>query len=168
LKNYSLLCHDFNKLLTKQFMKKVLLGMFAIGLLTACSGTSPESVATTYLNALKDKDWEKAKSVGTDGTKEYVSQWLETEQLEAGITEVKDVKCTVSEDGKSAECTFCCSDGNKEKIAMIKDDKGNWLVDDSKEMPDLSNFGQDWEDEEWSDEEGEEMDSASVEAEEME
>jgi hypothetical protein len=116
-------------------MKKVILGVFAIGLLAACGGETPDSVATAYLTALKDKKWEEAKALGTDRTKSYVGTFESLPNMESGITEVKDVKCETSSD-TSATCSFCCSNDGKTSLSLVKRN-GKWLVDDGKQMPEM-------------------------------
>jgi hypothetical protein len=122
-------------------MKKVILGVFAIGLLASCGGgNTPESVATAYLTALKDKNWAKAKELGTEKTQNYIATFEapEMESMQPGITEVKDVKCEVTD--TSAVCSFCCSSDGKSKINLVKAEDGSWKVDDGKEMPNFDDL----------------------------
>ncbi len=114
-------------------MKKVLFGVLAIAFLASCGakGNGPEKVATEYLNALKNKEWDKAKALGNEDTKAKVDG-IKGFGGDAGITEVKDVKCEVKEN--EAECSFCCmKEGGSSKLKLVKEgDK--WIVNDKKEM----------------------------------
>lgn len=114
-------------------MKKVLFGVLAIAFLASCGakGNGPEKVATEYLNALKNKEWDKAKAMGNEDTKAKVDG-IKGFGGDAGITEVKDVKCEVKEN--EAECSFCCmKEGGSSKLKLVKEgDK--WIVNDKKEM----------------------------------
>jgi hypothetical protein len=127
----------FNKKLTNYknltIMKKVLFGVLAIAFLASCGakGNGPEKVATEYLNALKNKEWDKAKALGNEETKAKIDG-IKGFGGDAGITEVKDVKCEVKEN--EAECSFCCmKEGGSSKLKLVKEgDK--WIVNDKKEM----------------------------------
>lgn len=114
-------------------MKKVLFGVLAIAFLASCGakGNGPEKVATEYLNALKNKEWDKAKALGNEDTKAKIDG-IKGFGGDAGITEVKDVKCEVKEN--EAECSFCCmKEGGSSKLKLVKEgDK--WIVNDKKEM----------------------------------
>lgn len=119
-------------------MKKVILGVFAIGLLAACGGDTPEKVATAYLTAMKNKKWEDAKALGTERTKSYVGTFESLPNMESGITDVKDVKCEDQSD-TTATCSFCCSNDGKTSLNLVKRD-GKWLVDDGKVLPSDDDF----------------------------
>jgi len=114
-------------------MKKVLFGLLAIAFLASCGakGNGPEKVAIEYLNALKNKEWDKAKALGNEDTKAKIDVFKQFGG-DAGITEVKDVKCEVKEN--DAECSFCCmKEGGSSKLKLVKEgDK--WIVNDKKEM----------------------------------
>lgn len=114
-------------------MKKVLFGVLAIAFMASCGakGNRPEKVATDYLNALKNKEWDKAKEMGNEDTKAKIDG-IKGFGGDAGITEVKDVKCEVKDN--EAECSFCCmKEGGSSKLKLVKEgDK--WIVNDKKEM----------------------------------
>jgi len=112
-------------------MKKVFFGILAVAFLASCGpkGNGPEKVASEYLNALKNKEWDKAKALGNEDTKAKVDG-IKGFGGDAGITEVKDVKCTVTDN--TATCTFCCMKEGDGKVNMVKEgDK--WIVNDKKE-----------------------------------
>lgn len=123
--------HPINNFLTKLIiMKKVFFGVLAIAFLASCGAKGgPESVATDYLNALKNKEWDKAKALGNEDTKAKIDG-IKSFGGDAGITEIKDVKCEVN--GNDAECSFCCMKDGASKVKLVKDgDK--WIVNDKKE-----------------------------------
>jgi hypothetical protein len=112
-------------------LAKFFAGTFAVAVLASCSGgNGPDKVASAYLNALKEKNYEKAKELGTKDTKDMLDALVKS-QMAPEVTEVKDVKCT--EDGNTATCTYCCSKDGKNSLKLIKEgDK--WLVNEKKEM----------------------------------
>lgn len=114
-------------------MKKVVFGVLAIAFMASCGakGHGPEKVATDYLNALKNKEWDKAKELGNEDTKAKIDG-IKSFGGDVGIIEVKDVKCEVKDN--EAECSFCCmKDGESSTLKLVKE--GNkWIVNDKKEM----------------------------------
>lgn len=117
-------------------LTKFLAGVFAVAVLASCGGgNGPDKVASAYLNALKEKNYEKAKELGTKDTKDMLDALVKS-QMAPEVTEVKDIKCT--EEGNTATCTYCCSKDGKNSLKLIKEgDK--WLVNEKKEMglPDM-------------------------------
>lgn len=142
-------------------MKKVLFGFLAVAFLASCGskGNGPEKVATEYLNALKDKNWDKAKELGNEDTKAKVDG-IKGFGGDAGITEVKDVKCTVTDN--NAECTFCCMKEGDGKLKLVKEgDK--WIVNDKKESSGMDMNTETETETETTDSLSTEMDNASTE-----
>ena len=134
-------------------MKKSLNLFAAIAIavfMVACSGDSkePEKTAEKYLNFLAEGNYDEASKLGTEDTKQMLNflKSLSGGQKPEKVNEVKDVKCTVGEDGETAECTYCCNEeGGDDKIDMKKIE-GNWLVDMKKENPmEGMNFEEDME-----------------------
>lgn len=118
-------------------MKKVFFGVLAVAFLASCGpkGNGPEKVATEYLNALKNKDWDKAKSLGNEDTKAKVDG-IKGFGGDAGIKEVKDVKCEVKEN--DATCSFCCMTSGNGSV-KLKKEGDKWVVADKKEGGDMMN-----------------------------
>lgn len=105
----------------------------------SCSGDSngPEKTAEKYLKLLAEGNYDEAAKLGTEDTKNMLNliKTFSAGQKPEKQNEVKNVKCTVAEDGSTADCTYCCNDqGSDDKITMKKVD-GNWLVDMKKENP---------------------------------
>ena len=91
--------------------------------------STPSSVATAYLKALKNNEVEKAKELGTKDTQDMLDA-LNSMKMLPTIEQVNDVKCT--EEGNKAKCTYCCSKDGDNEISLIKEgDK--WLVNEKKE-----------------------------------
>jgi hypothetical protein len=111
-------------------LTKFLAGAFAVAVLASCGGKNgADKIATDYLNALKDKNYTKAKELGTKNTQDMLDA-LTSMNMAPVIEEVKDVKCT--EEGNKATCTYCCAKDGKNTLNLIKEgDK--WLVDEKKE-----------------------------------
>ena len=111
-------------------LTKFFAGAFAVAVLASCGGgNGADKVATDYLSALKDKNYTKAKELGTKNTQDMLDA-LTSMNMAPVIEEVKDVKCT--EEGEKATCTYCCAKDGKNSISLVKEgDK--WLVDEKKE-----------------------------------
>ena len=114
-------------------MKKLLFGVLSVAFLAACGGgNAAEKAATDYLNALKNKDFDKAKTLATKETAQNLDM-MKSLGTDFGLTEVKDVKCTVT--GDKAVCTFCCTKDTSFKELKMKKDGDKWLADQPKETP---------------------------------
>lgn len=111
-------------------LTKFLAGAFAVVVLASCGGgNGADKVATDYLTALKDKNYTKAKELGTKDTQDMLDA-LTSMNMAPVIEEVKDVKCT--EEGDKATCTYCCAKDGKNTLSLVKEgDK--WLVNEKKE-----------------------------------
>jgi hypothetical protein len=115
----------------KKFTKFVaVLGVSAI--LFACGGAGgPEGVAKDYLTALKEKNYDKAKTLGTEDTQQMLDALIQFGAAPV-VEEVKDIKCEVT--GEEAVCTFCCMKEGKNELKMMKKE-GKWFVNEKKENP---------------------------------
>ena len=129
-------------------MKKISLSVLAVVVAAAfffsCNkGGSPKAVANTWLTAFYHMDYEAAKKVSTDETKNLLTQLAQfsgmvpdsTKQQYKKITvEVKDVK----ENGDKADVTYLLNDptskdaSNKEQILHLVKQDNKWLVQFSK------------------------------------
>ncbi len=103
----------------------------------SCGGgaNTPEKVADSFLNAVNNKDFEKAKELSTpeshqmiDLISSFAKNVEETEEVEKVI---KIGKCTV--EGETATCDYCCDSEGKETSIKLKMIDGNWKADLSKE-----------------------------------
>ena len=115
-------------------MKKLFFGVLSVAFLAACGGcASPaEKAATDYLNALKNKDFDKAKTLATKETAQNLDM-MKSLGTDFGLTEVKDVKCKV--EGDKATCTFCCTKDTSFKELKLQKDGDKWLAHQPKETP---------------------------------
>lgn len=113
-------------------MKRKFIYISLVVALFSCGTGSPtEKAATDYLNALKNKDYTLAKTLATPETAANIDMMKSSDGF--GITEVKDVKCTVN--GEEADCVFCCAkDFSTLKLKKIGD---KWLAHQPKETPGL-------------------------------
>ena len=119
-------------------MKRFLLSysalLLAAVLVVSCNKNSPKEVATTWLNSFYHMDYEAAKKVSTEDTKNIISQM---QQLTAMVSDSmkKDMKRTtitvkdVQEKGDTAVATYTISESptKEEKLDLVKKD-GKWLV----------------------------------------
>lgn len=115
-------------------MKKLFFGVLSVAFLAACGGgQSPaEKAATDYLNALKNKDYDKAKTLATKETAQNLDM-MKSLGTDFGLTEVKDVKCKI--EGTIATCTFCCTKDTSFKELKLQKDGEKWLAHQPKETP---------------------------------
>ncbi len=108
----------------------------------ACGGSSdnPQDVAKDFLQALADKDYDKAKELGTDNTAMMIGMIesmaamapdslqeddsADMDAIEWGETEI---------DGDNAVCHYSSPDQKDQKIDLKKVD-GKWKVDMKKDM----------------------------------
>ncbi len=123
-------------------MKRILLSvstlLLAAMMLVSCSKNSPKDVATTWLNGFYHMDYEAAKKVSTEDTKNLLSQLQQLsgmvpdsskKELKKITVNVKDVK----EEGDKATATYTTSDNaaKDQQLKLVKQgDK--WLVQFSK------------------------------------
>ena len=100
---------------------------------TSCKKTGPESTAKDFVMALDSKDYDKAKSLGTEDTKSMVDLIKSL----AGMTPATDkhakidkIDCKIN--GDKGVCTYCCTaEGQEDKVELVLKD-GKWLVDMKK------------------------------------
>ena len=123
--------------------KRVLLVLFAAFMLAACGGSSPESAATKFLNAMETLDIETAKKYSVkeigdrlDRQRDYYSdEEFEAEkkemEAEAKKAKMQAVGSKIDDSGEKATVTFEMTgeDGEREThdVYLIKED-GAWKV----------------------------------------
>ncbi len=112
---------------------------------TACSTKrSLEQTATDFLTALDKKEYAKAKSMGTDDTKQLIEllqqlQMFMPKNKQTAHIDIKKMKCEKT--GDRAFCDYCCNqNGMKDRVNLVKV-KDKWLVDMHKENGGTSDFG---------------------------
>ena len=131
-------------------MKRVILGfaviMLAVVSVSCSKKNSPKDVVTTYLQAMKSKDYEKAADCFYyEGTKDEVqeSKALMVDLIEKGgqaIEEKGGIKSfkinSVEEDGDTAivkgEVTYGNGDVDENEEVKTKKIDGNWYIDMDK------------------------------------
>ena len=104
----------------------------------SCNKNSAKDVATTWLNGFYHMDYEAAKKVSTEDTKNLIAtmQQLTGVIPDSNKAEIKKIKITVKdvkEKGDTAVATYTISDtpGKDQTLNLIKKD-GKWLVQFSK------------------------------------
>lgn len=123
-------------------MKKILLSfstlLLAAVMAVSCNKNSAKDVANTWLNGFYHMDYEAAKKVSTEDTKNLISQLQQLTGMisDSSKTEMKKISITVKnvkENGDKAEAFYTLSDSptKEQKIDLIKKD-GKWLVQFSK------------------------------------
>lgn len=127
-------------------MKKILLSLsvvfIAAMMLVSCSSSSPKDVAKTWLTSFYHMEYEAAKKVSTDDTKNFITQ-LQTlssmmpdsakKEMQKMTVNIKDEKV----EGDNATVTYNIVSGKTqdapkdETLKLVKKD-GKWLVQFSK------------------------------------
>ena len=108
----------------------------------ACGGSSdnPQDVAKDFLKALADKNYDKAKDLGTDNTAMMIGMiesmakmapdsLQEEDNADMDAIEWGDTKI----DGDNATCFYSSPDKKDQKLDLKKID-GEWKVDMKKDM----------------------------------
>ncbi len=96
-------------------------------------GATASEISQEFLRSLKNKDYAKAKLLGTGKTEDMLESLELLSDGEDHVSKIEDLKCTETED--SAVCTYCCDgEGKIDEVRLSKID-GEWLVDMDKEMP---------------------------------
>jgi hypothetical protein len=125
-------------------MKKILLSVSALllaaAIVVSCNKNSPKEVANTWLTDFYHMDYDAAKKVSTDDTKNILAQLQQLsnmisdsskkEQKKIVIT-IKDVK----EEGDKATVSYTTSSdspNSKDDILKLVKQNGQWLVQFSK------------------------------------
>jgi uncharacterized protein YxeA len=123
-------------------MKKVLLSLstllLAAVMVVSCNKNSPKDVANTWLTSFYHMDYETAKKVSTDDTKNLISQLQQLTGMisDSSKAEMKKIVVTVKdvkENGDKAEVKYALSDSptKDQSLELVKKD-GKWLVQFSK------------------------------------
>ncbi len=126
----------------KNIKKLLVLLSFTLILFSCGSGSSPKGVAQDFMEALAKQDFAKAKELGTDKTKGFISmlegfmQMMPEEQKKdndafKGIDGIKWGETKI--DGDTATVYYDNGEGKKDKVILKKVD-GNWKVDMKKEL----------------------------------
>lgn len=141
---YTLFFTNFIKIII--IMKKLsgigIVLLFAL-FFSACGGSSdnPQDVAKDFLNALNDKDYSKAKDLGTENTAMMIGMIesmakmapdsLKNDEDKADMDAIEwgDTKI----DGDNATCFYSTPDKKDQKLDLKKVD-GKWKVDMKKDM----------------------------------
>lgn len=119
------------------------LTMFFVAILmtgmAACNKNNPEAVAEQFLSGFYHMEYEKARQVSTEETKQLVNlmeqfaiQYPDSVKQNAKKKKIDLVE--VKEDGDNAVATYTVSDepGVQQKLKLVKQN-GKWLVSHSKE-----------------------------------
>lgn len=124
-------------------MKKVLsyvsIALAAVVIMTGCSKNSPKAVATTFLNGYYHLDYEAAKKVSTEETKNTLNmmQQLSTAFFPDSMKKTaKDIKVSIKDvkvDGDKATVTYNTSSVPTELTLHLVKEKGKWLVQWTKQ-----------------------------------
>lgn len=127
-------------------MKNILL-IFALSMLTltACKtggskANSPEGVARKFLNHLAAMEFDEARKLGTENTRQMLDllQSLVDIAKDKGADQIKakdgsDIEIIkTAVDGNTAVVTYKDAEGKEQSLDLVRE-KGKWLVDMKKE-----------------------------------
>lgn len=109
----------------------------ACGTLKENGKASPGKVSETFFKALRDQDYELAKSLGTSETARMISVIQTLSGMGGGINILRDnkkelISCEIQED--RAICTYKAFSGPDEKVYLERQ-KGKWLVNLKGDQP---------------------------------
>jgi len=123
-------------------MKKILLSLSALLLaaviLVSCSKNTPKEVANTWLTSFYHMDYDAAKKVSTDDTKNLLSQLQQLSSMvsDSSKKELKKITVTikdVKETGDKATVIYGTSDNaGKDLTLNLVKQNNQWLVQFSK------------------------------------
>lgn len=123
----------------KKLLSYVSMIVAAAVIMTGCSKNSPKSVASTFLNSYYHLDYEGAKKVSTEETKNTLNMM---QQLSATFfpdsmkKAAKDIKVTikdVKEEGDKATVIYNTSTVPTDQTLHMVKEKGKWLVQWTKQ-----------------------------------
>lgn len=99
--------------------------LFSLGV-SACSSNknTPEYVAQKYLEAVKEKNWEEMKKYVVKDCHDKIDM-MKILGTQFGISEIKDIKCTV--DNNHSTCTYCCSSSDINCLDLVNEDN-KWKI----------------------------------------
>jgi len=128
-------------IIMKKIQKLFLILSFTSLVLFSCgSGSDPKSVAQDFMEALAKQDFEKAKELGTDSTKGFISmiegliQMMPEEKKKEGLGDISGLKWGETKiDGDKAVVYYTDPEGKQDKIELKKVD-GEWKVDMKKDL----------------------------------
>lgn len=106
--------------------------------LAACSSNTPESTAKKFLEGFYHMDYEKAREVSTEETKNLVDlvEQFSVSYPDSAKQDARNIKIDivdVKEDGDKATVTYkTSSEPGEQKLEMIKEN-GKWLASFSKQ-----------------------------------
>lgn len=122
-------------------MKKVLFSLAAVMLfamsLVSCNSNSPKASADKFLTGLLHYDYEAAKTVSTEETKNMIDMMAQFSAMMPDSVKqaAKKVKVNIKdakEEGDKATVTYTTSDDPSEKKLNMVKQNGKWLVQYSK------------------------------------
>ena len=123
----------------KKLLAYVSIVLAAAVIMTGCSKNSPKGVATTFLNGYYHLDYDAAKKVSTEETKNTLNMM---QQLSATFfpdsmkKAAKDIKINikdVKEEGDKATVTYNTSAVPTDQTLHLVQQKGKWLVQWTKQ-----------------------------------
>lgn len=106
----------------------ILTVLFFIGCINK---NSPEYRLRQYLTALKNKNFEEAKSYCEQSCVSNLQCAIDMGNTDFGITEIRDIRCKINE--QTADCTFCCMKSESNPKFRLMKSKDEWLVVGVKE-----------------------------------
>jgi hypothetical protein len=126
----------------KNTLKLAAIALVAVFVYACSGGSTPETNAKAYLDAMNAEDFDKAKEFCTKETGGMLdmmksltaSMGAANKDAKKEKVEIKDLKCTVSGD-TTAVCTYCCTKEGQPGELKMKKEGDKWLAHQPKENP---------------------------------
>jgi len=118
----------------KKLLSYVSIILAAAVIMTGCSKNSPKAVATTFLNSYYHLDYEAAKKVSTEETKntlnmmQQLSATFFPDSMKKAAKDIKVNVMDVKEEGDKATVKYNTSTVPTEQQLHLVKEKGKWLV----------------------------------------
>ncbi len=119
----------------KKVIHTLLISIFMLSMFSCGSSSDPKEVGKQFLLHLQNEEWDKAKELGTEGTKASIQMIVGFMEMSKQKDEKKKSKLEFGEceiNGDEAVLHYT-ADGKEETLNLVKKD-GEWLVDWKKEM----------------------------------
>lgn len=117
-----------------------LLAVVAVLFLSSCEKNTPEATAEKFLNAFYHMDYDKARSVSTEKSAEFVNQieqfaiqQPDSTRQNAKLIKINILNMDVNEEAGTAMATYTESGtpGVEQKLKLVKQN-GKWMVSHTK------------------------------------
>ncbi len=104
---------------------------------------NPEDAVSVFFTHLNAREFEKAKEIGTNNTREYIDMIESYVMLGGNATPIPFQNVTCDVKGETAVCVYCCNHQKERETVSLVMDKGKWQVDLTKDEASAFNLNKD-------------------------